>query len=87
MEAKCYADVLFLTVNIMKFEELSLLQNGGLSDHEIEKLNIVLAFYERLPTEGMKRELLQLTENQPTMLPNEFDKRLDDFAVRVKSAK
>lgn len=77
---------MFLSVNIMKFEELSLLQNGDLSDHDIEKLNIVLAFYERLPTEAMKRELLQLMENQPTMLPSEFNKRLDDFAVRVKSA-
>lgn len=70
----------------MKFEELSLLQTGDLSEHDIEKLNIVLAFYERLPTEAMKQELLQLMENQPTMLPDEFDKLLDDFAVRVKSA-
>jgi hypothetical protein len=69
----------------MKLEELSLLRGEGLSEDEIEKLKIVLAFYDRLPSEAMKEELLMLIERQPFMLPGEFDLRLDDFAARVKA--
>jgi hypothetical protein len=69
----------------MKLEELSLLRDEGLSEDEIEKLKIVLAFYDRLPSEAMKEELLILMERQPFMLPGEFDLRLDDFAARVKA--
>jgi hypothetical protein len=70
----------------MKLEELSLLRIDGLSENAIEKLKIVLAFYDRLPSEAMKEELLILMERQPLMLPGEFDLRLDDFAARVKAA-
>jgi hypothetical protein len=69
----------------MKLEELSLLRDEGLSEEQIEKLEIVLAFYERLPSEPMKQELLMLMERQPLMLPGEFDLRLDNFAARVKA--
>lgn len=70
----------------MKLEELSLLRDEGLSEEQIEKLEIVLAFYERLPSEPMKQELLMLMERQPLMLPREFDFRLDNFAARVKAS-
>ena len=70
----------------MKLEELSLLRDEGLSEEQIDKLDIVLAFYERLPCELMKQELLMLMERQPSMLPREFDFRLDDFAARVKGS-
>ena len=70
----------------MKPEDLSLLRDRGLTREEIEKLNIVLAFYERLPTDELKQALLALMENQPFMVPSEFDLRLDDFAARVKTA-
>lgn len=70
----------------MKLEELSLLRDEGLSEEQIEKLDIVLTFYERLPCELMKQELLMLMERQPSMLPGEFDFRLDDFAARVKGS-
>lgn len=69
----------------MKLEELSLLRDEGLSEEQIEKLEIVLAFYARLPSESMKQELLMLMERQPLMLPGEFDFRLDNFASRVKA--
>lgn len=69
----------------MKLEELSLLRDEGLSEEQIEKLEIVLAFYERLPSESMKQELLMLMERQPLMLPGEFDFRLDNFSARVKA--
>lgn len=68
----------------MKLEELSLLRAEGLSENDIEKLKIVLAFYDRLPSDAMKEELLMLMEAQPLMMPDEFDRRLDDFALRVK---
>lgn len=70
----------------MKLEELSLLKAEGLSEDDIEKLKIVLAFYDRLPSDAMKEELLMLMETQPLMVPGEFDCRLDDFALRVKIA-
>ena len=70
----------------MKLEDLSLMRDKGLTEHESEKLKIVLAFYERLPSEAMKQELLLLIEHQPLMSPGEFNARLDDFAVRVKTA-
>lgn len=69
----------------MRLEELSLLRDEGLSQEQIEKLEIVLAFYERLPSESMKQELLILMEKQPSMLPGEFNFRLDNFAARVKA--
>ena len=70
----------------MKLEEVSLLRAEGLSENDIEKLKIVLAFYDRLPLDTMKEELLMLMEMQPLMMPGEFDRRLDDFALRVKMA-
>jgi len=70
----------------MQLEELTLLRNQGLSEDEIEKLKIVLAFYDRLPSEVMQEELLVLMERQPFMRPEEFNVRLDDFALRVKAA-
>lgn len=70
----------------MKLEDLSLLRDQGLTEDGSEKLKIVLAFYERLPSEAMKQELLLLIEHQPFMPPGEFDARLDDFAARVKTA-
>jgi hypothetical protein len=69
----------------MKFEDLSLLRNRGFTEDETEKLEIVLAFYERLPSAAMKQELLLLIEHQPFMSPGEFDSRLDDFAARIKT--
>jgi len=69
----------------MKLEELSLLRDNGLSEKQIEKLEIVLAFYERLPSESLKQELLMLMEGQPLMLPGEFDFLLNNFAARVKA--
>jgi hypothetical protein len=69
----------------MKFEDLSLLRDEGLSEEQIEKLEIVLTFYERLPSESMKQELLMLIEKQPLMLAGEFDFRLDNFAARMKA--
>lgn len=70
----------------MKLEDSSLLRNRGFTEDEADKLKIVLAFYERLPSEAMKQELLLLIEHQPFMAPGEFDSRLDDFAARVKKA-
>lgn len=70
----------------MKLEELSLFRNRGFTEDETEKLKIVLAFYERLPSEAMKQELLLLIEHQPFMSSGDFDSRLDDFAARVKTA-
>ena len=70
----------------MKLEDLSLLRHHGFTEEGSEKLKIVLAFYERLPSEAMKQELLLLIENQPFMQPGEFDTRLDAFAARVKTA-
>ena len=69
----------------MKLEELSLLRDDGLSEGQLEKLEIVLAFYERLPSELMKQDLLMLMERQPFMMPEEFDFRLDNFAARVRA--
>jgi hypothetical protein len=80
-----YSGVLFPQNNMMKLEELSLLRDEGLSQEQIEKLKIVLAFYERLPSESMKQELLILMEKQPSMLLGEFDFRLDNFAARAKA--
>lgn len=70
----------------MKLEDSSLLRNRGFTEDEADKLKIVLAFYERLPSEAMKQELLLLIEHQPFMALSEFDSRLDDFAARVKKA-
>jgi hypothetical protein len=69
----------------MKLEDLILLRNRGFTNDETEKLKIVLAFYERLPSEAMRQELLLLIEYQPFMSPGEFDARLDDFAARIKT--
>jgi len=69
----------------MKLAELSLLRDKRLSEAQIEKLKIVLAFYERLPSESMKHELLMLMERQPLMLPGEFDFRLVHFDARLKA--
>ena len=70
----------------MKLEELSLFRDEGLSEEQIQKLGIVLAFYERLPSESMKQELLMLMESQPLMPPGEFDFLLVNFAARVKAS-
>jgi hypothetical protein len=67
----------------MKAHELSLLRQD-LSEVEIEKLKIVLAFYERIPCELLKDELLVLMETQPLLAPAEFDRRLDAFAKQVR---
>lgn len=83
---KCYPLFLFPKANKMKLEDLSLLRDQGLTKDGSEKLKIVLAFYERLPSKAMKQELLLLIEHQPLMSPGEFDSQLDDFAARVKTA-
>jgi hypothetical protein len=76
----------FLLAIKMKIDELSLLRAEGLSDDKIEKLKIVLAFYDRLPSDALKEELLALMEGQPSMPTGEFDRLLDNFAARVKAA-
>ena len=70
----------------MKLQELSLLRDKELSEKQIEKLQMVLAFYNALPTDTLKVELLTLMEQQPSMAPHEFDSRLSQFSVQVKSA-
>ncbi|MBK4739225.1 hypothetical protein [Noviherbaspirillum pedocola] len=70
----------------MKRDKLDFFAEEGRSEDEIEKLRIVLAFYERLPSEAMKEELLSLMEGQPSMAPAEFDLRLDTFVSKVKAA-
>jgi hypothetical protein len=68
----------------MVWEELSLLRDEGISKDQIAKLQIIFDFYNRLPCETLKGELLTLMEKQPAMAPREFDLRLQDFAERAK---
>jgi hypothetical protein len=82
----CYSSLVLRLGNNMKLEDLSVFKNDSLSTKEKEKLKIVIAFYDRLPTEEMKREFLELVERQPLMAPGEFDACLDDFVARVKTA-
>jgi hypothetical protein len=68
----------------MVWEELSLLRDEGRSKEQIAKLEIIFDFYNRLPCEKLKGELLALMEKQRAMAPSEFDLRLQDFAERAK---
>lgn len=70
----------------MKRDKLNFFAEEGRSEDEVEKLRIVLAFYERLPSEAMKEELLSLMEGEPFMTHDEFNLRLDTFVSRVKAA-
>jgi len=69
----------------MLWEELSLLRDEGMSKDQIAKLQIIFDFYDRLPCEKLKGELLTLMEKQRAMAPGEFDLRLQDFAERAKA--
>ena len=66
-------------------DELSLLRDGGMSKDQIAKLQVIFNFYDRLPCEKLKGELLTLMEKQRAMAPSEFDLRLQDFAERAKA--
>lgn len=68
----------------MVWEELSLLRDEGMSKDQIAKLQIIFDFYDRLPCEKLKGELLTLMEKQRAMALSEFDLRLQDFAERAK---
>jgi hypothetical protein len=70
----------------MKLDDWSLLKNETLTDEEVGKLNLVLAFHARLPTEEMRQQLLVLMEEGRCMAPGEFDLRLDQFAAQAKAA-
>ena len=69
----------------MKWDQLTLLQEEGMSKEQLAKLQIILNFYDRLPSEKLKEELLTLMEKQRAMAPGEFDLRLQDFAERAKA--
>ena len=69
----------------MIWEELSLLRVEGMSKDQIAKLQIIFDFYDRLPCEKLKGELLNLIEKQRAMTSDEFDLRLQDFAKRAKA--
>lgn len=70
----------------MKLDDLSLLKNEALTDEEVRKLSLVLAFHDRLPTEAMQEQLLILMEEGSFMEPGEFDLRLSQFAAQAKAA-
>jgi hypothetical protein len=53
----------------MKWNELSYLKEEGRSEDEMEKLRIVLAYYDCLPSARMQEERLSLMDGQPSMEP------------------
>lgn len=70
----------------MKPSDLSLVRNTNLTDEEVGKLELILAFHDRLPTEAMRQALLILIEDEPFLARTEFDRRLDQFAAQAKAA-
>ena len=63
-----------------------MLKNEALTDEQFGKLELVLAFHDRLPTQAMRETLLVLIEEEPFLARAEFDRRLNQFAAQAKAA-